>query len=241
VALALAARQAGEDELADSLAPAILRRLYLAPRLGTEAIFWVLAASSYGALGAGAPETVEVEIDGARRRVRLDGGVADLAAPPGASIRVRSASPVWVRVESRTVRAPERRDDAPIRPSIAGEIGGAGERASLELVLESTSDEGVSTPVVEIALPSAAVFDAAARAALERSPAVLRVEGPDPAGVVRLHLAVLRGRSTQHLPLSVRWLASGDSPGLALVAYDAWRPWAQTIRPARAIVIEEAR
>ena len=78
LALVIAARQLGEDPLADALAPAILRRLYLAPRLGSEAVFWALAASTYGALGAGAPESVDVEIDGHVQSVSLEGGARSI-------------------------------------------------------------------------------------------------------------------------------------------------------------------
>jgi hypothetical protein len=238
VALAIAARQLGEDALADRLAPAIVSRVYLAPRLGLEAVFWVLAASAYGALGAGGPDAVDVEIDGERRRVELREGVAEVAARPGASVRVRAAEPVFVRSESRMLRAAERRDDAPITVRVEGEAGRAGERAALELVVESTAEDELRAVVIEVTLPSAAVLDAPAMAAIARAPAVARVVAADPAGVVRIHLDPLRARAAQHIPLPVRWLGSGRTTGFSLVAYDAARPWAQTVRPGRTLVME---
>jgi hypothetical protein len=238
LALALAARQAGDDAFADGLGQAIVRRVHLAPRLGHDAVFWAYAASAYGALGAGAPEHVTVEIDGQAQDVTLTGGAVDLVARPGASVRVRADAPVWMRIESRTVMPIATRDDVALAPRIDGVPGRAGERAALELTLESTSDDEIAAPIVEITLPSSAAFDDETRAAVLASSAVESIEGPDRAGVVRLHLHGLRGRASHRVPLPVRFRAPGETRGFGLVVYDRERPWARTTRPATGVEVE---
>lgn len=238
LALALAARQAGDDAFADALAPAIVRRVHLAPRVGAEAVFWVYAASAYGALGASTPEQVEAEIDGQTETVTLTRGVASIEARPGASVRVRAEERVWVRVESRSVMPLGTSDELPVTVRVDGVPGHVGERAAFEVSLESTTDDELLAPILEITLPSSAAFDERTRAALLASSAVASVEGPDPAGVVRLHLSALRGRGTHHVPLPLRWRAAGESEGFGLVVYDHERPWARTTRPPISVRVE---
>ena len=117
-------------------------------------------------------------------------------------------------------------------------MGRPGEHASLEIVIESTSDTNVDAPVLEIGLPSAGALDEHARAALIASSAVARIEDPDGAGVVRVHLVPLRARGSHRLPLAIAWRGWGETTGLALVAFERARPWAQSILPARTITLE---
>ncbi|MCZ7686325.1 MAG: hypothetical protein M5U28_49190 [Sandaracinaceae bacterium] len=71
LALAIAARQAGEDALADELASAASTRAYLASRTGVDGAFWAIAASVYGAFGVDGPERVSLVLNGERRAVDL--------------------------------------------------------------------------------------------------------------------------------------------------------------------------
>lgn len=225
LAAAIAARQAGDDALADELAGNALGRLYLVPRTGSEGAFWAAAASVYGAFGVDAPEAVELTIDGRARRVALEGGVASVPIPPSARVAVASERPVWARVESRYLVSWARpAEDAPMRVAVEGSPGALGGRAGLELVVAATEARAVGAPVVEVALPGAARLDEAGRAAMARAEAVRRVDAPDGAGVVRIHLTPLPVDGVHRVPLPLRWIASGDTRGLAIAAYDAAEP-----------------
>lgn len=240
LALAVAARQSGDDALADELAGAGLARLYLADRTGPEGAFWALAASVYGAFGVGAPEAVDVEVDGRPARLALGGGVGRLAVAPGAAVRVRTDAPVWARVEVRYLAPLAPRDEGPLRARIEGTPGRAGETAGLELVVEDASETPSGSPVVEVVLPGAAALDADAIAALERAEDVLAVSPPDGAGVVRIALAPIAEGAERRVPLAFRWLGSGRTHGLAVVAYDASAPHRSFVREGRTLTIEEA-
>jgi hypothetical protein len=240
LALIVAARQIDEDALADALAARMLPHLHLALRLGVETRFWALAASGFGALGGDVPARATIEIDGTAREIALDGGIAVLDdVRPGASVRVRSDTRVFVRGEVRSIARYAASGEGAIDVRIEGEVGVLGERAALELVVESTSDEEMAAPVVEIAIPSAAIFDASVRSAITSASAVRAVDGPDGASVLRLSLAPLRARGTLRVPLPLRWRASGHSHGLGLSAYDRSAPWSITTREERLLEVAE--
>jgi hypothetical protein len=238
LALALAARQIGDDAFADALAPGLVQRAHLAPRLGPEAVFWAYATSAYGALGASSPSHVTLEIDGARSEIALVDGVATIAAAPGRTVHVVADDLVWARAESRVLRDATTADDVPVSARIDGTSGRLGERAAIELSVESTADAEQSGLVVELTLPSSAAFDDETRRAVLAAPAVTAIDGPDGAGVVRVHLAPLRGRGAHHVPLPVRWRASGRVRGLATVVYAEGSPWSRTSRPAITLDVE---
>ncbi|MCB9594228.1 MAG: hypothetical protein H6719_15960 [Sandaracinaceae bacterium] len=241
LALAVAARQIGEDALADELADAALTRLYLADRAGTEGAFWALAASVYGALGVEGPDAVDVEVGGATQHLALTGGVARIAIDPSAAVQLRTEAPVWARVEARYLAPLTARDEGPLRAHVEGTPGRAGETAGFELVVENASDASSGHPVVELVLPGAAALDAEAIRRLERSEDVLEVTPPDGAGVVRVRLAELAEGGERRVPLAWRWIGAGQTQGLGLVAYDASSPHAMFVREGRTLTIEEAR
>jgi hypothetical protein len=238
-ALLVAARQIGDDAFADALAPHLVARSWLAARSGARAIFWALAASAYGALGAGAPTSATVEIDGRAEERSLASGALALDVAPGASVRVRAATPVWVRVEGRTIREAEAGAGLPIDVQLDGTVGRVGERTALELALESTSDEARGALVLELSLPASLELDAAARAALAGTAGVTAVQGPDRAGVVRIALDSLRARSVLRLPLALRARSAGTSSGLAVTIYERAQPTVRTVRAAAPVVVEE--
>ncbi|MFO0684781.1 MAG: hypothetical protein U0234_22180 [Sandaracinus sp.] len=233
LALVVAARQLGEDALADELARGVIGRLYLAPRLGAETVFWALAASTFGALGADAAGPVTVDVGGATRELSLAEGPAVLDdLPADASVRVHAGAPVVVRGELRALSSYRPADGLPIDVRIEGDVGVLGERASLELVVESTTDEVLSDLVVELALPASAALDATARDAMA-SAAGGSVGEPDAAGVLRLRISELRGRTMRRIPLPWRWRATGASRGLGITVFSAAQPWTLTTRPDR--------
>ena len=235
LALAIAARQTGDDALADELAASAASRLYMAARTGVDGAFWAAAASVYGAFGVDAPARVELSVNGAARALELENGRAELALPAGSSVEVRGVRPVLARLESRFVAPTRARADGPLRTRIEGDPGRAGDRSALELVVEGSG--AVGAPIVEITLPGGAELDAEAMASLRRSSAVQEVDPPDGAGVLRLHLATLAEGATHRLPLPWRWIASGRTRGLDVAAYDASRPFELTLTPGRTLEI----
>lgn len=240
LALAIAARQVGEDALADELADVALTRLYLADRIGVEGVFWALAASVFGVFGVDGPDAVEVEVNGRRERIVLTDGIGRLTLAPNTHLRVVSSAPVWARAESRYLVPIESAERGPIRARIEGTAGRAGETAGFELVVTNAGEDLVGAPVVEVVLPGAAELGRAARAALTRTEGVVSVTPPDGAGVIRIRLAPLASGGERRVPLAWRWIASGHTRGLTLVAYDASRPFEMHVREGRALDIEEA-
>jgi hypothetical protein len=237
LALALAARQLGEDALAGQLARGVAPRLYLGLGSDAEAGFWLLAASVYGVFGVHGPRAVEVELDGKRRRLALRRGVASLALP-GRSVRVSlgSSRPVLARLEARYVRPVRKASAAPLTARIQGHAGSVGDTAALELLVENRSGEStVARPVVEVMLPAAAGLSAAAISGMESDAGVERIERPDPQGLLRIHLTPLGPKEQLRLPLPVRWIGAGRVRGLSTAAYDADRPWRISSTPSRLI------
>lgn len=241
LALAVAARQIGQDVLGDELADVALTRLYLADRTGVEGAFWAMAASVFGAFGVDGPESVAVEVNGESVDLALHAGVGSMVLPPDARVRVTSSAPVWARVESRYLVPIANVDAGPLRARVEGSAGRAGGAAGFELVVTNQGEELVGVPIVEVVLPGAASLPAEVVATLVRSPDVVRVSPPDGAGVVRIHLAPMAVGSEHRVPLAWRWIASGHTRGLTLVAYDASRPFDMHVRVGRTLDIEEAR
>jgi hypothetical protein len=231
LALAIAARQAGDDALADELARSIASRLYLASRTGLEGAFWAIAASVYGAFGVDAPEAVDVS----GRALALTNGAGELAIDPSQAAAITSAHPVLARVEARFVAEIAETSASVLRASVEGDLGRLGERSALELVMTAAGGD-VASPVVELVIPSAARIDEAALVALRRG--AERVDGPDAAGVLRLTLPALADGASHRVPLPWRWIARGSARGLALTAYDAAAPWTRSTVPSRTLTIE---
>ena len=160
--------------------------------------------------------------------------MAVLALPAGATLRVRSATPVWVRGETRVLADRRAVSDAPLSLRLDGERGHAGERAAFEIVVEATGSEGVAEPVVEVTLPAAAAIDERLFASLRGTAVVRRVEGPDGAGVLRLRLAPLGPHGVHHVPLPLRWRGEPAGAQVSLEAYERSRPWLRTGLPGAA-------
>ncbi len=233
LALAIAARQIGDDALADELGSSAAQRLYLAARNGAEGAFWAIAAGVYGAFGLEAPRSVSVQADGATRRVDVSQGRAELPLGASARVSITTAGPILARVETRFVSLAQSSEGATLRAHIEGTPGGLADRSGLELVVG-----GAGAPVVEISLPAGARFDEEARNAMESPESVLRVVGPDAAGVLRVVLAPLREGAEHRVALPWRWIAAGRMQGLDIAAYDASRPWQIAVSEGRVLEIE---
>lgn len=240
-ALAIAASQAGDDELARRLGQGLAARAHSALSLGGEPLFWFLAARAYGVFGHGDAPEVTVSMGGEARRVALEGGVAvvPLELPgPGRDFDVQistvggDVTPL-VRAEATYVRPQEAVAEAPLRASIGGDAGYAGERAALELTIRNVGAAAVARPTVLLSLPAAAELDRRALDALERFEGVVAVRAPDRRGVVEIALAPLEARAERTLPLPLRWLGAGRVTGLGVAAFDAERAFELSLTPPR--------
>ncbi|MBW2463551.1 MAG: hypothetical protein JRH11_18010, partial [Deltaproteobacteria bacterium] len=238
-ALALAARQVGDDALADELRTSALRRLHQVPRLGAEGAFWPVAASVLGAFGIGAPGAVQVEIDGATQRVDLgDTGVRTLDVRPGAAVVVRGDGNVWVRAETRYLVPAEVRDAGALRASIEGAPGAYGGRAGFEVVVKNTAGQRLRRPVIEVVLPGAGRFDDEAKRMIESAPGVHHVAGLDGAGVLRIVLETMRAQEERRFALPLLWIGRGQTTGLDVASYDAAAPWRVSTTPRRVFSVD---
>ncbi len=238
-ALALAARQLGEDSVADGLAEGLASQLYLGLGSDPEAGFWLLAASVFGALGREAPAEVLVEVDGVERRVPLAAGQATLDLPAGTeTVEIDGDAPVLCRVEARYVSSRAAASDAPLSVRLDGHAGSSGGVAALELVIQNGSTlAGVRRPVLDLVLPGLASFTDEARQTLARVGGVVAVDAPDALGQVRIHLSAMGPGEVRRLPLPLRWLGAGEVRGLAWVAFDAVEPWRLSSSPGQKLVV----
>lgn len=240
LALAIAARQAGRDALADELARTVSSRLDRAARLDVEGAFWAAAASVYAVFGVDGPERVRVTIDGQSEPVSLEDGHAEVRLPASADVTVEADAPVVATAEERYLVERAERTDAPLSVRIEGTPGRAGQRTGYELVVENPTEADVGAPRIELGLPGAARCDDACRHAMERADEVRHVAEPDLAGVLRIDLAPVPARSERRVPLTFDWIASGRTRGLSVTAYHVARPSELFVAPARTLTVEEA-
>jgi hypothetical protein len=240
-ALAIAASQSGDDALARRLGQGLAARAHTALSLGGEPLFWFLAARAYGVFGHGDAPSVTVSVGGERQPVALEGGVAVVPFElprPGRTLDVEvstaggDVTPL-VRAEASYVRPHEAATAAPLRASIGGDEGYAGERAALELTVRNAGAATVARPTVLLSLPAGAELDRRAVAAIERASGVVAVRAPDRRGVVEIALSPLEPRAEQTLPLPLRWLAAGHVAGLGVAAFDAERSFDLSVTPPR--------
>lgn len=235
-ALAIAAHQAGEPELAERLVRGGLAREHVALRRGGETALWLLACGAYGVLGVD-PEQVVVRVDGVRHEVALEQGRAALPIPgaPGThQVRVLSETGVFVRAELAMERPYVARNDGPLALELRGDPGAAGEVAALELSVKAAGEVGA--PVVDLSLPAGIAPERVVEA-LRGAASVVHAEAREP-GIVRVTLARMLAGTEVILPLPMRWTVRGELRGLAAVAYPAGDPGAMSVLPERALRID---
>jgi hypothetical protein len=251
LALAVAAHRAGRAELSAELLRGAAGSLPVVARVGGEPLFWWLACGAYGALGGAgtgneASTAATVEVDGRRTSVTLVGGVGMVRLPglrPGARVDVRvdvpnGAPTLLSRVEAVYGRAFEAARGPALDLDLQGDLGEAGSLAALELTV--TSRVPVERAVVEVQLPSGVRADDALLAALRETSGVRSVE-PRAPGFLRVTLARLDAARQVVLPLPLRWTATGELSGLAVVAYPASRPSQMTVLAPRRLRIGAGR
>ena len=234
LALAVAAQQLGQTELARSLVSAVSERSSAVALLGGETAFWWLAAGAYGAFGTGEVESVEVTVGRQQQTLALNGGIAttDISFNSGATTRVvlESDDPALVRVESVFGIPFDERTDGPLRVSMAGDIGQMGGVAAFELELQAS--RRVLAPVVDVQLPAGVEIDESFIQVLQANAAVIRAQSRRP-GFLRLRLRAMEEDAELSLPLPLRWQSASSVRGLAVVAYEASRPSNMTILEPR--------
>ncbi|UJR86143.1 alpha-2-macroglobulin family protein [Sandaracinus amylolyticus] len=243
LALALAAHQLGESELAVRLVAGALDRDHVIARRGGEPLFWMLAAASYGVLGAGDAPSLALVADGRSHAVEFTNGIAVIPIDAAREIEVslrRSGPGVHVIARAETVLDQPFRavDRAPIEVSLDGDPGDAGDVAALELTVRARErlPGGV---VVELQLPAGVEADDALLDLL-RGRGALHVERREPR-FVRVTLPAMERGVAAVLPLPLRWSVHGTLEGLAVVAHPADDPGAITVLAPRALAVAPPR
>lgn len=233
-ALAIAAHQAGERELARELAEGLAARTHVALELGGEPLFWLLAARAFGVFGIADSVTVTVERGQDIRQIVLDDGVVTLpldlpTAGRATKIRVVPSAAdrtlPLVRSVARYSRAPQSLDGGPFGLAIGGDTGFVSERSAFVATITNRRDLAVDRPVLLVTLPSGATLDQIGRDAMTRSAGVVDVAEPDGRGVVRVRCAPLAAGEEMRLPIPVRWTAAGRRQGIFMVAFPEDRAW----------------
>lgn len=219
-ALTIAANILGAHELRDELRKALGMRAWLGLLHEGDTAFWLLAASSYGALGSG---RAQARVDG--DALELEAGVARHRFTPDDDVELdlRGRGLGLARVRVRYERPIAEREEGPLELSLEGDVGTARSTSALEILV--VANEESASPEVLVQLPPGALLDRASRARIERSEIVREVGAPDREGVVRIRLQTLASGARVRIPLPVRWSGTGTTRGFALVGYDAAEPW----------------
>lgn len=240
-ALALAAHQAGEAELARQLGEGLAARAHVATSLGGEPLFWLLAARAFGVYGIADPDdppTVTVTIGREQREVELGAEAVTLPLElprPGRELNLRVATEAevtpLVTATAHYLRPAHAQQDGPLEVELTGDPGLVDDRAAFQVVINNAALTPVELPRLLITLPAGAVLDETARSAMTSPAGVLEVEPPDGRGVVRVVLDRLEPGTEMRLPLPLIWTAAGRRQGPAIAAFPADRSWELTIGP----------
>jgi hypothetical protein len=170
-------------------------------------------------------------------RVLVPLGPVTAGAEAAAEVRA-PGRPLLARLSVRYGRGAAVDRTGPLEVSVDGAQGGLGVPAALTLVVRNRAAHDVARPTVDVAIPAGAVVDDAALAALARDAAVTRAWPADARGLLRIELAPLRPGAQHAVPVAARWLGRGTVRGWSVAAYDAERPAALTVLPARQVTVE---
>ncbi|MEM9071460.1 MAG: MG2 domain-containing protein [Myxococcota bacterium] len=209
-----------------------------------------LAAAAAELLATSPLASLELRVDGRRRRVELENGVATLTLPgldrPGphqievVDLPAETAVHLRARVEFAVPWSATARRRADFAFQLAREGDGAlrvDQRDTYELEVRNLRPRTTRRPVVEVALPTGAELDAEALSVLRRR--LRRVERDR--NTLRLHLRPLLPGRAITLPLQVRWTVGGELRGLGMVAYEANSPERATVAPPEVLTVEVAQ
>lgn len=227
-ALAIAANIVGEHELRDDLRRALGTRAWLGLLREGDSAFWLIAASSYGALGSG---EAQARVDGTA--LELDEGVGRhrFTTDDDVDFDVRGQGLGLARVRVRYDRPISAQQEGPLELSLEGDVGTANSTSALEILVAADADS--PHPELLVQLPPGALLDRASRIRVGRTDIVKRVHAPDREGMVRIQLEPMNAGASARVPLPVRWSGAGETRGLAIVGYDTSEPWATYAIEAR--------
>lgn len=239
-ALAIAAHQTGDNELARQLGQGLAARAHVATALGGETLFWFLAARAFGVFGTADSLEVTVEQGDTRRAVQI--GSESVSIPldlprPGreAELRIsyagRQEAIPLAHTVATYVRPVRSASEGPLRATLEGDVGFAGERSAYVITLSNESEDVVDRSVLLVTLPAGARLDDTAINALSRTAGVANVDEADRRGVVRIELGSVFPETQRRLPLPVVWTAAGRQRGLGLAAFPEDRAWEISVTP----------
>ncbi len=195
------------------------------------------------------PRHINLYVDGKKRRVALQNGVAIVAAPeigtPGEhalSIDTGNEEPTLFYLEAVSEFGLPW-DDVPEVPgsivaSIDGAKGRVGARTKLELVVRNRSPRTIAKPVVQVSLPAGAELDKQARQALRRHS---RGYSEANRGTLVVQLAGLPPGGVRKIPIEFRWSVGGKLQGLGLASYPAGQPENVSVTKPRVLDIASAK
>lgn len=238
LALALAAHTVGDDAFASRLLGGAFAHQAEIARLSGAPLLWLLATSSYGALGTDAPTHAFVRINGAVTPLVFDHGraVVDIASVgPDSDFDIQvsreDGSFLVARVEASFGTRFTARDGGAVSLSLAGDVGHVGTRSAMELTV---TPHGITHDVVvDVSLPVGAEADEVALSVLRRTGnGVVNVEAREP-GFVRITLRGLAVDAPVVLPLPVAWRLAGTVRGFGTVAYPEADPARMTVLAPR--------
>lgn len=234
MALAIAAHQAGDRPLRDSLTANIATEASRIHRNGGEALFWWFAMLGYGVIEDDPGAEVSVVIDGRTHSLDVSTGVATLPIPFEAGstsrIEVRSDAPVIARTEA-VFGVPFEARQGNFALSIEG-LARSEESAASALELTIAASEEIDDGIVEIQLPSHVIVTDALLQRLQNHSKVRSAEIRRP-HFLRLHLLPFRAEESTQLPLPFRWQSNSSHQGLGIVAYPASAPGEMTVLAPR--------
>ncbi len=247
-ALAIAAHQVGDNELALELAKGVAAEAGTALSLGGETLFWWLAARSFGVFGIiGDKKTIETDIIiGKHPSQKLMLGqnpviitLSKLAPKDSIDIRVEpkpeSGVVPLVSVASTYVRPAKQLNLGTLSADLSGDAGFAGERSAYIATVTNSGGTSVSHPMLLIDLPSGAELDNEAKRAMQQTDGVLTVSDPDSRGTVRVRFKPIKKGEKVQIPLAVIWSAAGRRKGIALTAFPEDKSWELSVMPPQEI------
>jgi len=187
------------------------------------------------------PGSAVVTVDGVRREVAIERGVARIDAPALShagrhviEVSVPRGAPLFVDARARFrvpwARASEER--GPFALSLEGEVVGLDETSELQVVVRNRSPRTIRQPIIEVELPTGAELSAARARQMG-------VRWTRSSTFLTLHLPPMRPGNERTLPLPLRWSVAGRLRGLGVSGRAEDRPAAVTTLPPRVLEIEE--
>jgi hypothetical protein len=239
--LALADARLGRRERALALVSTVSRWTEGGRTLSDLPRAYARVATSAVASHDGRARTVTVSVDGvvqvhdAADLLRVE--VPTLASPGAHVVTVTLDAPALVSARAvATFGAPwpEQAVRGPFALELEGEVGALDGTSELVLVVRNATPRTLSSPVVEVDLPTGAELTASSRNLV----AAACARPPDRSGdVLTLTLTPMLPGATRRIRLPLRWSVGGTLVGLGVAAYARDHEDRATVLPPRSITI----